>query len=165
MRRVVYILIPMPNINVYLPDDLAKRVETVKDQLNVSAICQRALREELVIMQAVDTQENMERLEVDVEGRDGYGRTLAFTGRWLVWPDPDMTRTGQKGYDLGNYWGVALTKRGRIAVYAAHCNRGQGGLTDYDDLDEALADGVPADIIADARGELNGEVPVLELDI
>ena len=150
---------------MYLPDDLAEELGEVED-FPVSQVCQRALREELRIMQTItEAGKDMERIEVDVEDAHGAERTLAFTGRWLVAPDSDETRTGEDGFDSGYYWGVALTARGRIAVYAAHCNNGGGHLDNYDDLDDALAAGHPADIIALALGELSGDVPVLEMDI
>jgi hypothetical protein len=151
----------MARVNVYLPDGLAEELAEVED-LPVSAVCQRALREELKAMQAIaEAGKDMERIEVDLPDR-----VVAFTGRWLVAPDRTETRTGEEGYDSGTYWGVALTGRGRIAVYTNHCNMDdRGHLSDYDDLDGAEADGVPRDIIALARGELLGEVPVMVLDI
>lgn len=91
--------------------------------------------------------------------------TVGFKGRWLVPPDSDETRTKEDGHDAGAYWGVALTKRGRIAVYTAHCNDGWPAmLADYDDLDAASADNVPADIIAMAAKEL-GQQHVVWRDI
>ena len=36
--------------------------------------------------------------------------SVGFTGRWLVEPDSDATRTGEGGHDAGAYWGIALTK-------------------------------------------------------
>jgi len=90
--------------------------------------------------------------------------TKGFVGRWLVGPDPDATRTGLEGHDAGAYWGIALTRRGRVAVYVAHCNgRWPAQLTDFDDLDQAGRE-VPADIIARAAAEL-GEQRVLWRDI
>lgn len=84
-----------------------------------------------------------------------------FIGRWLVEPDPNDTRTGEEGYDRGAYWGMALTKRGRIAVYVAHCNgRWPGRLNDYDDLDTAASNNVPADIIAMAANALGQSKPI-----
>lgn len=104
---------------------------------------------------------HMEEITVEV-GEPSL--TVGFTGRWLVDPDPDETRTGETGYDAGAYWGVALTKRGRIAVFTAHCNDGwPAHLDDYDSLDQAAAH-VPADIIARAAAEL-GETRVLWRDI
>jgi hypothetical protein len=88
--------------------------------------------------------------------------TVGFTGRWLLTPDPDETRGGS---DTGAYWGVALTARGRIAVYTAHVNEMWPALLkDYDGLDQAAGDDVPDHIIALAAAEL-GEQRVLRRDI
>jgi hypothetical protein len=107
-------------------------------------------------------REDMSPITVDV-GEPSL--TVGFTGRWLVEPDSDETRTGEDGYDAGAYWGVALTKRGRIAVYTAHCNESwPATLRDYDSLDSAVSDGVPADIAALAASGL-GEERVLWRDI
>lgn len=82
-------------------------------------------------------------------------RTEAFAGRWLVEPDPDGTRTSEEGYDHGAYWGVALTKRGSIAVYTAHCNDGwPATLEVFATLDAAE---LPEDIKADAAAALGRE--------
>lgn len=88
--------------------------------------------------------------------------TVGFTGRWLVEPDPDETRAGS---DAGAYWGVALTGRGRIAVFVDHVNgRFPAELNDYDDLDAAEADGVPEEILAQAAAA-RGQVRILRRDI
>ena len=90
--------------------------------------------------------------------------TIGFTGRWLIEPDADETRSCDRRQDTGAYFGVALTARGRIAVLTAHCNDGwPPHLDDYDSLDQA-AERVPADIIARAAAEL-GETRVLWRDI
>jgi hypothetical protein len=105
----------------------------------------------------VDAAENMEKITVEVGDPP---LTMGFVGRWLVAPDAAATRTALDGHDAGAYWGVAATRRGRIAVYVAHCNeRWAAHLTDYDDLDQAAAD-VPADIVTRAAAEL-GEQRVL----
>jgi hypothetical protein len=50
---------------------------------------------------------------------------------------------------------VPVTQRARIAVYSAHCNeRWPASLRDYDSLDQAADDDVPADIIAFAAADL-----------
>lgn len=99
--------------------------------------------------------EGMEEITVEV-GEPAV--TVGFTGRWLLEPERDETRTGEAGYDGGAFWGVALTKRGRIAVYTAHCNeRWPATLNDYDSLDDAERNGVPADIAAIAAGGLAEE--------
>ena len=94
---------------------------------------------------------------------DARSLTIAFTGRWLLEPDSGKTRTSDEGWDNGIFWGVALTQRGRIAVFAEHCNSGTGRLDDYDNLDQAAAH-VPAGIIARAAAEL-GETRILWRDI
>lgn len=91
---------------------------------------------------------------------------VGFVGRWLVEPDRNETRSSEEGQDAGAYWGVALTKRGRIAVYTAHCNDAwPASLKDYDSLNDAEAAGTPADIIAVAAGGLAGEERVIWRDI
>jgi hypothetical protein len=103
----------------------------------------------------------MEKITVDV---GDPALTVGFTGRWLVEPDMELTRTSEDGYDNGAYWGIALTRRGRIAVFTGHVNdRWPASLKDYDSLDQAAAH-LPADIIARAASEL-GETRVLWRDI
>ena len=95
---------------------------------------------------------DMEQITVDI----GEPRlTVGFTGRWLVEPDPDQTRASRRGYDADAYWGVALTRRGRIAVFAASSrDRWAASLQAYDSLDAAANNGVPEDLIALATAEL-----------
>jgi hypothetical protein len=60
---------------------------------------------------------------------------------------------------------VALTKRGRIAVYRAHVNgEWLASLSDYDTLDDAIADDLPEGIIAMAKKAF-GEAHVMWRDI
>jgi hypothetical protein len=60
---------------------------------------------------------------------------------------------------------VALTKRGRIAVYRAHVNKEwPASLSDYDTLDNAIADDLPEAIIAKAKEAL-GKAHVIWRDI
>ncbi|MGO8724282.1 MAG: hypothetical protein ACLQRM_16355 [Acidimicrobiales bacterium] len=116
-------------------------------------------------MARVRQSKGMERIEVE------NGEYVeAFTGRWLVEPDAVETRASELDYattrwDAGAYWGVALTKRGRIAVTIGHCNGGwPSRLAVYDNLDAAAQD-VPASIIAYATAELTGTDLVIERDI
>jgi len=145
-------------MNISVPDELAEQVR--ERNLPISAICQRALREELDHLKALEQASgDMEKIIVEV----GYpSLTVGFTGRWLVEPDPDETRGGD---DAGAYWGIALTQRGRIAVYVAHCNDGwPASLNDYSSLDAAANDDVPAVIIVRAAAEL-GDTRVIWRDI
>ena len=149
----------MPKINVYLPDDLAEAVKAAS--VSVSPVCQAALRQELQRMETIDRlMENMTDIEIEV----GAG-TRVFEGRWLVHPDEDETRAEGPEWDAGAYYGVALTARGRIAVYASHVNEmWPAVLTDWDDLDDVPADMLPDNIRQLAGAEL-GENSVIRLDI
>src|SRR5580704_2205522 len=42
-----------------------------------------------------------------------------FWGRWIIAPDPEKTRPVGPGQSARVYYGVAQTRRGRIAVYTA----------------------------------------------
>lgn len=96
----------------------------------------------------------METITVDVGEPN---RKVGFIGRWLVEPHFQETRSTEAGYDAGAYWGVARTKRGRIAVYTAHCNEAwPATLNDYDGLD-AAAQKLPENILADAKAALGEE--------
>ncbi|HYJ67764.1 MAG TPA: hypothetical protein VEX15_08875 [Nocardioidaceae bacterium] len=142
----------MPSFNVDLPDDLAEQVRA--RELSVSAICARALRDEISHLQTIEQAVGI-IVQVGEPALD-----IGFSGRWLVEPDRDKTRAGP---DEGAYWGVALTKRARIAVYRAHVNK-PASLSDYDTLDNATADEVPEEIIAFAKAAL-GEAHVIWRDI
>lgn len=139
----------MPKINVYLPDDLADAVR--RHQLPVSTICQAALRRETERLQ-VKGDTGLDHIIVEV-GKPSY--STGFVGRWVVVPDPDDTHSTAPGQDADAYWGVAVTRRGRIAVYAAH-RKGKwpARLDDYDSLEHAAEDDVPPDIIALASSVL-----------
>src|SRR3954469_3215983 len=104
----------MPKINVYLPDHLADAVRL--HQVSASPICQAALTREVIRLQ---NEEDTGLQEIVVEIGEPAFET-GFVGRWLVAPDADTTRSNEHGQDHDAYWGVAVTRRGRIAVYAAH---------------------------------------------
>jgi hypothetical protein len=136
----------MPKIDVDLPDELAKQV--IARKLPVSAICQRALRAEISHLQTIEQSAGL-IVQVGQPAVD-----IGFSGRWLVEPDPDKS---QAGLEEGAYWGVALTKRGRIAVYRAHVtDEWPATLSDYDTLNNAIADDdLPEQIIAMAKEALS----------
>jgi hypothetical protein len=145
----------MPKINVYVPDDLAEAVRG--HAIQVSAVCQAALRKEVHRMTMI---ENAEMIVVEIEDANEVRRDVEFRGHWLLEPEVDETRANDFT-DAGAYWGVALTGRGRIAVYIAHCNDAWGPrLMDYDTLDDAHNDSIPADIIARAAEALGDTTPV-----
>lgn len=160
----------MPKVTIYLPDDLSARVKAAK--ISVSPVCQKALETELERHEARRRLVNeMEELEVELWGPNEQRYRATFTGRWLVEPDPDETRTSEEfapsggQYDAGAYWGVAVTAKRNIAVYTAHSNEAWApSLDTFDTLQDAQDDGVPADIIAAAARDL-GEDVVVKLDI
>ena len=112
-------------------------------------------------------QSHIETIRIEVDGCTGPNRPVEFEGRWLVEPDPDETRTTEEGYDAGAYYGVALTGRGNIAVYVAHCNAGfDAKLKPYEFFEAAEDDGIPADILGTASINAGPDyVHVQKLDI
>lgn len=141
----------MPKINVYLPDDLAEDVR--KHELPVSAICQAALKKEIEKVQTKETT-GMEEITVDL-GDQGRSWRESFVGRWLVHEHPGV-----------EVLGIALTKRGKFAVYTYNDLHGVGFLDVYDSLAEIAQDNdrFPEELIAEAAGEL-GEDYVIRRDI
>jgi hypothetical protein len=139
----------VPKINVYLPDDLADEVR--KHQLPVSAICQQALRTELFMLTAKTAAPDFTTLSV--ETGEERGRTEKFMGYWVVEPSDDK-RSGDEGADAGACYGVARTARGRVAVYTYHVNDlWPADLSVYDDIDDAVAAGLPSDILDEFLAE------------
>ncbi len=148
-----------PNKTLYVRDadgdiwDQAERYAAGRRQ-SLSSVVAEALRHFL----PAETE-----IRVEVGGEPT--QTQAFFGRWLVEPHPDRTRTVVDGYDTDLHWGVALTRRGQIAVYTAdYYGHVPARLETYPTLDEAEKHGVPGDIISMAAHEL-GEDRVTRLDI
>ena len=143
-----------PNKTLYIRDEDMPVWERAEGTARRSGVSLSQL-----VMQALRATEppqlqddELEEIQVTVGERN---RAEAFAGRWLVEPDADETRTGEEGHDAGAYWGVALTKRGSIAVYTAHCNdRWPATLEVFGTLDAA---DLPEDIKADAAAALGRE--------
>jgi hypothetical protein len=156
----------VPRINIYLPDALAEEVRKLGQRINTSAVCQSALEKELKRMTMLgELQEGMERLELDLGDHD-----VAFSGKWLVFPDADVTRAHEHSardgseWDAGAYWGVALTTKRNVVVLLAHCNdRFTPEMKTYSSLDD-IAEDVPSNVFHAAKEAL-GERVVEELDI
>jgi post-segregation antitoxin (ccd killing protein) len=150
--------------SLYLPDDLAAKVREL--DISISAVAQTALRDEverLTTIQEIQA-EGMENIMIGV-GVDDEGQ-VGFIGRWLVHPDPAESWSTRSSSDSGAYYGVALTRRGRIAIYAVTRvdQRWAATLRDFDDLNAAEAGGLPIDITHRASKEL-GKQRVTWLDI
>ncbi len=145
-------------MNISVPDDLGAAVRELK--LPISAICRNALRAEVDKPAAVAKGTSMQQITIET-GEPSV--TQGFIGRWLVEPNRDGTRSGS-ARDKDSYWGIALTRRGRFAVYVAHrYGRWPARLDDYDTLDQAL-EHAPRHIIMRAVAEL-GETGVIWRDI
>jgi hypothetical protein len=149
----------VPNKTIYIREadtGLWEKAETLAGG-SVSALLSEALRR-YVEEEELKEQAGMENIEVQLWGPEETPYRAQFVGRWLLHPDPDETRTGEPGYDAGGYYGVALTQRGNLAVYWAHCNEGRAPeLNTYSSFDEAESESVPGDILALAASEMGAD--------
>jgi hypothetical protein len=121
------------------------------------------LAEARVRLRARDADDPAQLGDITVEVGDPW-QTVGFRGRWLVQPDLARTRSVEDKTDRDTYWGVALTARGRIAIYVACANhRWPARLEDYDSL-TAAGPNLPNDIRALAARAL-GEEQIIWRDI
>lgn len=152
----------MPSVNIYLPGPLAK--EAKERGLQISALAQRAIREELDRMSTTTEHPRLKEYlrQLGTLTAAGPDRSdYEFRGAWIIGPLEDC-RSGEPGQDAGAVWSVAVTAKGRFAVHLAHCNnRWEPHLDDYDTLDEVL-ENLPDDVAAELSGRLTG---VRRLDI
>ncbi len=162
----------MPRKNIYVAEadeEVWEKAEKLAEG-SISSLVAGWMREfvderERQEEQMQQVQQEMGPIEVELGGRDIPKRTVRFQGTWLVEPQEDYTRTAEPHYDAGAYYGVASTRRGRIAVYCAHVNeRFDATLDTYPSLEAAEAADVPKDIINEARRGLDPYY-VEELDI
>src|SRR5215469_13171723 len=151
----------MPKTSIYLPDELAREVRAYR--ISVSEVSQAALRQ--AVSEARDKEKLMDSMtEISVETGDQPVLTEVFTGRWLIDPESERAQTSLKGFDRNACWGVALTKRGQIAVYAGHRFPSHPArLTVFPSLEEAARE-LPASVAKDAAAAL-GQRRVIHRDI
>jgi hypothetical protein len=156
----------VPNKTIYIREadaEVWQRAEKLAGD-SVSALITEALRR-YVEQEEQKERTGMERIEVELWGPEDRPYEATFVGRWLLWPDETETRTGEPGYDAGAYYGVALTRRGNIAVYMRHVNDGFAPiLNTYRSFEEAEEEGIPGDILAMAASEISDGY-VQKLDI
>jgi hypothetical protein len=109
----------------------------------------------------------MSTLSIELWGQEEQPYEAEFQGTWLVDPEPNETRAGPEDgtqWDLGAFYGVALTARGNILVYVAHCNDGWAPFYEtYPSIEAARGD-VPDSILAAAASSL-GEDFTVTLDV
>lgn len=156
----------VPNKTIYVREgdtELWEKAETLAGG-SISSLIADVLRR-YVEQEERKEQMDMETIEVQLGGgRYGEEYGAEFVGRWLL-PPGDETRTAEPGNDAGVYYGVALTQRGKIAVYSGHVNGLYPyGLNTYDSFEEAEADSVPTDILAAAAAAMGADY-VQKLDI
>ncbi len=161
----------MPNKNIYVRESdvgLWEEAERLAGG-SLSRLIADRLRDYVegqkrVEQMKAEMQTEMEPIELALGGYTIPTRGVRFTGRWLVTPGDEM-RSFEPGSDLEAYYCVAFTRRGKIAVYVAHVNgRFDATLDTYSSFEEAEEHGVPKDILAAARAEVDPDY-VEELDI
>ncbi len=104
------------------------------------------------------TRRHYERIQVllSSDGERPYHTT--FEGRWLLEPT-DETWTRDQPWSIAWCWGVAEERGGGLVVYRYHVTRQLAPvLRRYATLEDALAEGVPADILTSAYGPA-GAIP------
>lgn len=127
-------------VHIYLPDELQERLRQRTD-INVSAICQDALRDELE--RRIAREKDMERVKVFDEQRG------------------DVSFIGQEVHIAGSLTAY-LTARNRVAVYDVNANR----LEDYDRPSDIPADVYNPRFLAALQRKLADEFDeTLHLDI
>ncbi len=156
----------VPNKTIYVREadtELWDKAEKLAGG-SVSSLITEALRRYVEEEERRD-QSGMETIEIDLWGQHERPYRAKFIGRWLVHPDPDETRTALPGHDPGAYYGVALTRRGNLAVYSQHCNQSFAPVLEtFNSFEEAEKAGWPGDVLAMAGAELGYDY-VQKLDI
>jgi hypothetical protein len=172
VRRTTEEVPTVPNKTLYVKEadmQLWKEAEKLSGG-RVSALVADALRR--YVEEEKRKQEDMNEIEVLIGPSIYTGRRVRFEGRWLVKPSPINPRafpgdiTEPNGGRKGVYYGVALTRRGNIAVYVSSTQLNHDDRLDhYESFEEAEEAGVPSDILARAAEALDPEAYVQKLDI
>jgi hypothetical protein len=157
-----------PNKTLYIRDEdtpLWERAEQAAQQTrqSVSQLVTAALRQHLPSISTPDdaTEDIRVRVGPRVDPLNNvpssaadYGRTEAFTGRWLV-PPGDQSQSRSTLQTTGYHYAVALTRRGKIAVYRYHPEALRPATLEAFDSVEAAS--LPADIQEKADAALGRE--------
>jgi post-segregation antitoxin (ccd killing protein) len=135
---------------IYLPDELAEKMKAA-NILNVSSICQTALKIELKrLKRLAQLEKDFHDVQVATDNADGsYRGTVEFIGKLLVSDDNDTD--------------VYFTGRHRLALVGPW-NQGDRVLRDYDTWQDAIAEGEDEMLLSRASEEL-GVPRVVRLDI
>jgi hypothetical protein len=134
-------------VNIYVPDDLGERMRAKGDEINVSALCQHAISDELDrLEQRAKLAEGMERVQLWDPVRE---REVAFTGMLLAYEEHGNRITT-----------VYLTAKGQFVVSS---DVGKGFFGIFPSFKRAERE-ISGDLAVHARQAL-GEDVVVELDI
>jgi hypothetical protein len=145
-------------------DSIRGRMADTGEPFNVA----RRKVEAAAVGQAPEGEDPYQLIEVEVaSGRlQNEGTHIeTFWGRWILAPDPEKTRTVVPSRPPDDaYYGVAQTRRGRIAVYRGLDTPGLpwGELNDYDTLADAQ---LPVDIRRQVNAALGIQEEVIHRDI
>jgi predicted nucleotidyltransferase len=135
-------------MNIYVPDELAEQVKEI-DEVNVSAVCQKALRAEVARRKEIEKlDKGME--PVEFAAKESHGTTVRFVGRKLAFTGLPLDTTAY------------LTKNHRIAL----ADNSSENLDVYDSFaDMSQAMGESDHEFINEIAEALGEEYVVELDI
>ena len=126
-----------PAKTLYVRDDdvpLWDRAESAARtwSLSLSQIVAAALRDYLARKQQPAATEE---ITVEVGDREGHRWHESFSGTWLFEPSDDQ----RFGSNAGACYGIALTRKGKIAVYSYHLTESfPPGLRVYETVGEAV---------------------------
>jgi hypothetical protein len=155
----------VPNRTIYIREadaELWQEAERLAGG-NISRLIADALR--LYVDDKDRKEQGMKSIKLDLGGI-GSPRWVQFEGRWLVKPDEEDARPADPSGEAGFFYGVALTRRGNIAVYIDHVDHhGDARLETFPSLDAAAVEGVVPEEIYEMAEAAIGPDHVEELDI
>jgi len=154
----------LPNKTIYIREEDREQWEKAKELAggSLSALLSRGIHEFVTRKEA--EMEEMKQIIVKTYDREKGFANKSFVGRWLLKDIESNEETLPE--EKSRYWSIALTQKGRIAIYTEDWvsqRQVSSELIDYDSL--AAAKGyAPYDIISSAAIELGSE-EVEEIDI
>ena len=154
----------MTRKNIYIREADLEIWERAKKMAgkNISAFVTTAVRRLVKEQEAIRGLHK--RITIKEVFDDGSSTKKSFFGRWLV----ERLESNDPDADKGWQWSVALTQRGKVAVFRflgknpKNCEKARFDY--FENVSEAVEAGIPGDILAAATEKL-GDDPTIELDI